>query len=400
MTRTRRVWPVLAVLLAVALPGAPAHGAAHAAAAHAAHPPRACAPTPGGRVADIVRQARADLGLNAVLAKVTVHGREVATTASGESMTGVPATTDMHFRAGGAAIPYLTNVLLQLVDEGRVGLDEPVSRWLPRLPHGDRITLRMLGSSTSGLYDYVPDPGFVQAFIDDPFRQWTPRELVAISTGKPLWYEPGTNWNYSHTNFVLLGAALEKITGTRLDRLLHQRIFRPLGLRETRNSFTPEMPQPVLHAFSDDRGRYEESTFWNPSWTIAPGAVLTSDICDLARGAEGVGTGELTSPAAYRTLLDPGTVGKGGPTATCPATVCRAQTEASHYGLGVVVKDGWIFQNPSFGGYAGVMAYLPAEGLAVAVAVTAGPEAPEGNNAQTVASRIAAALTPEHPLFA
>ncbi|OII61969.1 serine hydrolase [Streptomyces sp. CC53] len=405
MTRTRRAGLLAAALLALVSAGAPALSATPSGPS-AAHPQRACAPTPeapGGRAAEvarIVRKARADLGLNAVLAKATVHGRDVATTAVGESMTGVPATTDMHVRSGGVAIPYLTGVLLQLVDEGRVDLDAPVARWLPRLPHGDRITLRMLGSSTSGLYDYVTDPGFLAALHDDPFRQWTPRELVAVSTGEPLWYEPGTNWNYSHANFVILGAALEKITGTRLDRLLQQRVFHPLGLRETRNSFTPEMPQPVLHAFTTERGAYEESTYWNPSWTIAPGAVLTSDICDVARSAQAIGTGELLSPESYRTLLDPGTVGKGGPTATCPATVCRAQTEDAHYGLGVVVKDGWIFQNPLFSGYGEVMAYLPAKGLAIAVATAVGPESPAGNTAQAVASRIAAALAPGHPLFA
>ncbi|MFP3991194.1 serine hydrolase domain-containing protein [Streptomyces sp. E11-3] len=404
MTHTRKAWLCVAALLALTLSGTPALSATPSSTPPPGHQDRACAATPKAhgqarKIAKIVRQTRKELGLNAALVKVTVHGREVVTTATGETMTGVPATTDMHMRVGGVAIGYLTTVLLQLADEGRVSLDEPVSRWLPRLPHGDKITLRMLGSSTSGLYDYVTDPGFLEAVHDDPFRQWTPRELVAISTGEPLWYEPGTNWSYSHANFVLLGAALEKITDTRLDRLLHQRIMRPLGLRETRNAFTPEMPRPVLHAFSTERGTYEESTFWNPSWTIAPGAVLTSDICDVARSAEAIGSGKLISREAYRTLLNPGTVGKGGPTETCPATVCRAQTEATHYGLGMVVRNGWVFQNPVFNGYGEVMAYLPEKGVAIAVATTTGPSSPAGNTAEAVASRIAAALTPDHPLF-
>ncbi|WP_432133398.1 MULTISPECIES: serine hydrolase domain-containing protein [unclassified Streptomyces] len=399
MTRTRKTWLSAAVLLSLLLSGAPAL------AAPPARPRPACAATPdpthgqARKVADIVRETRDDLELNAVLAEVTVHGREIVTMADGESMTGVPATADMRFRAGGVAIGYLTTVLLQLADEKRVGLDEPVSRWLPSLPHGDAITLRMLGSSTSGLYDYVTDPGFLAALDADPFRRWTPRELVALSTGEPLWYEPGTNWNYSHANFVLLGAALEQITGTRLDRLLRERIIRPLGLRGTRNGFTPEMPRPVLHAFTSERGRYEESTFWNPSWTIAPGAVLTSTVCDMARSARAIGSGELISPRSYATLLNPGTVGTGGPTDTCPADVCRPQTEESHYGLGMVVRNGWVFQNPLFNGYGEVMAYLPGKGLAIAVATTAGPSSPAGNTAQEVASRIAAALAPGRPLF-
>ncbi|MEU3917998.1 serine hydrolase domain-containing protein [Streptomyces sp. NPDC029004] len=102
--------------------------------------------------------------------------------------------------------------------------------------------------------DYVTDPGFLAALAAAPFRQWTPEEPVGISTALPRWYEPGTNWSYSHANFVLLGAALEKITGTRLGVLLKRRIMGPLGLRDTRNSFTPDIQPPVLHAFTDERG--------------------------------------------------------------------------------------------------------------------------------------------------
>ncbi|WP_282695427.1 serine hydrolase domain-containing protein [Streptomyces sp. CC208A] len=400
MTGHRKTWLGTVVLLALApvLAMAPT-------AAGTTPPGPSCATThePSGRqareIAGIVREVRRELGLKAVLAKVTVGGREVVTTADGEAVAGVAATPDRRFRAGGVAIGYLSTILLQLVDEGRADLDAPVSRWLPGLKHGDRITLRMLASSTSGLYDYVPDPGFLKALHDDPFRPWTSREVVGISLRQPLWYTPGTNWNYSHANFHLLGAALEKITGTHLDRLIRERIVRPLHLRATTNSFTPEMPGPVLHAFSNERGLHEESTYWNPSWTIHPGSVLTSDICDVARSAEAIGSGELISEEAYRTLLDPGTVGKGGPTATCPATVCRAQTEASHYGLGMVVKDGWVFQNPLFSGYGETMAYLPEKKVAIAVATTIGPSSPATNTSEAVASRIAAVVAPGHPLF-
>lgn len=81
----------------------------------------------------------------------------------------------------------------------------------------------MLAASTSGLVDYLRLPG--RAVSASPFRQWTAKELVALSTSEPRWYEPGTNWNYSHADFVLLGAALEKITGTRLHVLLQREIM-------------------------------------------------------------------------------------------------------------------------------------------------------------------------------
>ncbi|WP_078910639.1 serine hydrolase [Streptomyces sp. NRRL S-87] len=381
--------------------GAPVEAAAPAGGGdHRRH----CAESRGparGQAAEVLRiaqQAQREMDLKSVILRVTVDGRELITTALGESMTGVPAEPDMHFRNGNIAISYMGTALLRLVDQGRVDLDAPLSRWLPGIPHTEGVTLRMLANSSTGLRDYVTTPSFQQAVGANPFRQWTADELVAISTGQEPWYDPGTNWNYSHANFVLLGAALEKITGTRLDVLLQREILRPLGLHQTANGFTPDIPRPVLHAFTDDRGTYEESTFWNPSWTTAPGAVETTDICDLARSAVGIGSGELLSPASYRELLDPGTVGLGHATEKCPATICLAQTEATHYGMGVLVLGDWISQHPLFFGYSASMAYLPSRDLAIAVSTTPGPDAPAGHTAHTIAQRIAAALAPDHPI--
>ncbi|MFI8292141.1 serine hydrolase domain-containing protein [Streptomyces sp. NPDC085614] len=393
--RLAAIGAVLALVVPVATAGTAASEGGHG--RHCAGS-RIPANGPAREVLRIAQQARTEMDLESVIVRVTVGGREVVTTALGESMTGVPADPAMHFRNGNIAISYMGTALLRLVDEGRVDLDDPVARWLPDLPQAEQITLRMLGASTTGLVDYVPDPEFGKAVVADPFRHWTPKELVGISTSKPRWYEPGTNWSYSHANFVILGAALEKITGTRLDVLLQRKVLGPLGLRETRNSFTPDIPAPVLHAFASDRGTYEESTFWNPSWTTAPGAVQTTDICDLARSAAAIGSGELLSPSAYRELLNPGTVGLGRPTSKCPATVCLANTEATHYGMGLLVLGDWIAQHPLFFGYAAAQAYLPSERLAIAVSTTNGPNAPGGHTAQTITQRIAAALSPEHPI--
>ncbi|GAA0593933.1 serine hydrolase domain-containing protein [Streptomyces crystallinus] len=355
---------------------------------------------PARNVLRIAEQAKREMDLKSVIVRVTVDGRELVTTALGESMTGVPADPAMHFRNGNVAIAYMGTALLRQVDDGKVRLDDPVGRWVQGLPHhlGDRITLRMLGASTSGLVDYVTSPGFSTKVYADPFRQWTAKELVGVSTALPLWYRPGTNWSYSHANFVILGAALEKITGTPLDVLLQEQVMGPLGLTETRNSFTPEIPRPVLHAFTAERGTYEESSFWNPSWTTAPGAVQTTNICDLARSASGIGSGELLSRAGYREMLNPRTVGLGRPTKTCPATICLPQTRATHYGMGLLVLGDWISQHPLFFGYTAAQAYLPSERLAIAVTTTNGPKAKGGHTSQVLTQRIAAALAPQHPI--
>ncbi|MEU7416522.1 serine hydrolase domain-containing protein [Streptomyces antibioticus] len=403
MTRTRTAAALCAAALLATTLQATAATAGPAAAAPSAARDRACTAThkPSGqarKVVDIVRKAQRDLDLQAAIVRVTVDGRPLVTAAVGESMTGVPATPAMHVRTGSVGIAFMGTVLSQLVQERKVSLDDKVSRWLPELPHADKITLRMLGSSTSGLHDYVTDPAFQKKLYADPWRHWTPKEVVGYSLSHPLWYKPGTNWSYSHANFVLLGKALEKITRTPLDRLHQQRVYRPLGLRNTRGNTTAVIPEPVLHAYDSERGFYEESTYFNPSWTTAPGAIITQDICDLARSGQGIGAGELLSPAAFRTQLNPGTVGLGKPTAKCPATVCLPMTDKFHFGLGVVVKNGWVLQNPSFFGYAAVMAYEPHKRLSIAVTTTVGPKSPGTNTSVPVAERIAQLLDAKHPL--
>ncbi|MFY9918852.1 MAG: serine hydrolase domain-containing protein, partial [Mycobacterium sp.] len=157
----------------------------------------------------IVRDTMAQAHLKAVIVRATIDGKEIVTRAVGDTMTGVPATTNMHFRNGAVAISYVSTLLLILVDEKKVGLDDKLSKWLPDVPNADRVTLGQLGQMTSGYVDYViGNTEFEKALYEDPFRQWEPDQLLGFATSKPLLYEPGTNWNYAHTNYVLLGKAL------------------------------------------------------------------------------------------------------------------------------------------------------------------------------------------------
>jgi CubicO group peptidase (beta-lactamase class C family) len=336
--------------------------------------------------------------LKAVLVRVTQNGEEVATVALGESMTGVPATEEMHFRNGAVAISYLGTVLLQLEDEGVVDMDDTIDAWLPDLPASDQITLRMLANSTSGYVDYVPMDSFEDALKKDPFRAWTAEERIRMSTDEPLLYEPGTNWSYSHANFVILGEALAAITGTPVEDLIRERIVEPLGMEGTESHQTAGIPEPVLHAYDSERGTYEESTFWNPSWTLAEGAVMVTDIHDLATSARAIGTGELLSSDSHEEQIGPSLVGVGGPTDTCPESVCHEQLPTAHFGIGTVVLGGWVLQNPQFSGYGAVQAYLPSEDLAIATAATVEEDAEDGlNGGMEVFKEIAAVLTPDNP---
>ncbi len=245
-------------------------------------------PAKAAAIDKIVQTNMAQRHLRSVIVRVTVDGKEITTKAYGESMTGVPATTDMHFRNGAVAISYVSTLLLQLVDEKKVSLDDKVSKWVPEIPHSDEVTLGQLAQMTSGYVDFViGNQEVINLLYKDTFRQWTPEELLPYVTSKPLLYPPGTNWNYAHTNYLILGLALEKITGRPVADLMQEKVLGPLGLKNTSgNNSTPAIPEPALHAFTSERrqvlaipdgtGFYEESTYWNPSWTITHGAIQTT----------------------------------------------------------------------------------------------------------------------------
>ncbi len=346
---------------------------------------RAAEPVDVAAIEAAVAETMAANDLKAVIAGVAVGGEPVLLKAWGNSMTGVPATPDMHFRNGAIAIAYIGTVLLQLEEKGTLALGDPLAKWFPEYPNADRVTLEMLMNGTSGYPDYVNLD--LLPLYADPFRQWTPDELIAIGLGQKLKCEPGACWSYAHTNFVILGKVIEKATGTPLADLIRTGVIEPLGLKNTASDQTATIPEPVLHAFDRERGTYEESTFWDPSWTLARGAVMTSTIADVLVSAAAIGEGKLVSPDSHRKQMAPAT-------AKFPPW-----NDKQWYGLGVFVIDGWVVQNPSFAGYAATMAYLPSRKLAMAVTATVGPKAsPDENYSTTVLKAIAAKLAPEAPL--
>jgi CubicO group peptidase (beta-lactamase class C family) len=366
-------------------------------------------------VTALVEAAMAQYHLKAVIARVVVDGQELVTIARGESMNGVPATPEMHFRNGAVAISYMATALLVLVDQGVVGLDDVLATWLPDLPDADTTTLRMLANMTAGYTDYVNTAEFSALDAADAFRRWTPEDLIAISLAQGRTFAPGQHWAYSHTDYVVLGLALEQITGTPLDVLLRELVLDPLGLVNTASFATPHIPEPVLHAFTSERRAalgipagtrfYEESTFWDPSWTIARGAIQTTTIADMTASAAAIGEGTLLSPGSHRAQTEKALAGFGSALPGC--ATCRTMTSAVSYGLGIWLVRDWLLQNPSFSGYGAFMAYLPARKIALAVSVTVNEDAFDAdgnfltpNAAQPIGVEIGGLLAPEFPITA
>lgn len=388
--------------------------------AQSATPAAVASPEPLGPVtatpeelAAIVDSAMATYHLQAAVARVVVNGAEIATIARGESMSGVPATPEMHFRNGAVAITYVATALLVLVDRGVVTLDDTLATWLPDLPESDTVTLKMLANLTAGYTDYVNTPGFVDQNYLNPFRSWTPAELIEVGLKAGRSFAPGTNWAYSHTDYVILGQAIEKITGQPLAEVLRDLVLDPLGLVNTQSWDTPFIPSPVLHSHTSERKAtlqipdnvpfFEESTYWDPSWTLAQGAIQTTNIYDLTASAAGIGEGVLLSPAAHAAQLSRELAGFGHEVAGC--ATCRALSERATYGLGIWLVGDWQLQNPLFAGFGSTMAYLPTRKLAIAATMTPAPAAfddqgnyLEFNASQNIVSELAALLAPESPI--
>ncbi|MCP3816618.1 beta-lactamase family protein [Streptomyces sp. A3M-1-3] len=323
--------------------------------------------------------------LTAAMAGVWVDGRRVSTVASGESMTGVPVSTDMHFRIGAVAIPYLTTELLKLVDEGKLKLSDKISRWRPDLPHADEITLKMLASTTSGYSDYVQDRKFLADLYKNPFRHWTAEELVKISASKPLVKPPGSGFAYSHANWVILGDIISQVEKKPLAEVMRNEILKPLGLTQTENPSTAEITPPVLHAFDNERRVFEDATYWDPSWTLAPGAVMTGTLEDLGKSVTALGEGKLLTPESHKEQITP--VSKVSPNTS--------------YALGVAVQNTWLLQNPSFAGYQATVAYLPSKKIAIVTVATQGigNSGTENSSTELLVS-IANHVAPDTPLSA
>ncbi|KJL31643.1 serine hydrolase domain-containing protein [Microbacterium azadirachtae] len=382
-------------------------GAAAPAANGSAAPPT----VQNERVDAIVRDAMKADSLKAVIVRVTVDGKVVAMQAYGDSMTGVPATTDMHFRNGAVAFEYVSTLLLEYVDEGKIALDDTVDKWMPSLPEANKVTLRMLTNQTTGYPDFETDPGWTAAYNADPFHEFTFEERLKDAFNRPLQFEPGTNWSYAHTNFMILGHILSMIGGAPLDQLLQKKVLGPMGLTQTAGYTTATVPEPVLHAYSSERRVAlgipptmpftEESTFWNPAWGTPIGAAETTTITDMATTAVAVGTGKLLSSKSFHEMTDSKLIGFGTPLPACAGS-CFTQVNGYNYGLGVVRSGSWQLQNPLLSGYSATEPYLPSKKMAVAVATTFLPGAFDANGIYDNSSdrlfrQIATELAPDDP---
>jgi len=185
------------------------------------------------------------------------HGIERYSAGEADVRRGVAISSRDHTRAGSITKAFTSAVILQLVASGRFGLDDSVESLLPgALPDGDQITVRQLLNMTSGLADYCsvpaspggPDP--CNPSRAERSHAWAPQELIDIGVSAPRTFAPGQGWAYTNTGYQLLGMIIERVTGDSLAAEYRQRIFRPLGMKETRYApDTVAMPRPFSRGY-------------------------------------------------------------------------------------------------------------------------------------------------------
>ena len=192
-------------------------------------------------------------------------------------------------------------VVLQLIEEGRLSLDTPLSTWYPQIvPNADRITVRNLLQHTTGLYDYLEDKHFLSELFQMPTYVWPPSELVAYAAARPSAFEPGAKgaWDYSSTNYVILGMIVERVTGNTLAHEMRERIFTPLGLEHT--FFPPD--DTVQGAAARGYRQLVDQTNISLSFAFAT-ANLVSTADDVRRFGVALFGGKLLKPETMEQMF-------------------------------------------------------------------------------------------------
>ncbi|WP_454199258.1 serine hydrolase domain-containing protein [Nocardia sp. Marseille-Q1738] len=275
---------------------------------------------------------------------------------------------DGHVRIASNTKTFTATLVLQLVAEGKVGLDTPAADYLPEFGLDERITVRMLLQHTSGVFNFtgelnedgtvvlgIPAPGtpLGKEWVDHRFKTYRPQELVELALSKPARFAPGTGWSYSNTNYVLARLLIEKVTGRSFAEEMRRRILGPLGLSGTVAPETsPELPEPHAHAYY----RYEQGgtekivdvTRHNPSWNPCGGDMI-STTRDLHTFISALLSGKLLPAELLAQMCTPHPTG----------------IPTMDYGLGVFVRDlgpeGGIVitHNGGHAGYATLMYSTP-----------------------------------------
>ena len=274
----------------------------------------------------IATQVLAQIGVPSASIAVVQHGKLVYTHAYGSarlaigSSPAVPATPDMRYSIGSVSKQFTATAILLLQEQGKLSIDDPVGKYIPGLTRGDEVTIREILSHTSGYQDYWPED-YVMTSMMGPA---TAQQIIDAWTRKPLDFEPGTQWQYSNTNFVIAGRIVEVVSGKNYWDFLTEHIFRPLHMNSVWNSdqakLTPPDATPYYrHALGPLRIAPNEGI----GWMFAAGELAMTPH-DLALWDESLIAQSILKPESYMQMF---------------TEVKLKNGDGTHYGLGVEVRD-------------------------------------------------------------
>lgn len=207
----------------------------------------------------------------------------------------VPVTTEMLYGVGSITKTFVAVTCLQLQEEGKLKLDDPIGPYFPQYPRWKAITIRQLLNMTSGITNFTRLPAFAQLEKKQPKTVIPPSRFIAMAYGVPDKFSPGTSWHYSNTNYYLAGLIIEKVTQQSLNDVFTQRFFHPLHLTHTfySDTFYPEsVIKQMAHAYQQDsstsatkpiaakvesRDRFQDITAFNASFYGAAGSMVMNE---------------------------------------------------------------------------------------------------------------------------
>jgi D-alanyl-D-alanine carboxypeptidase len=279
-----------------------------------------------------------------------------------------PMTPEVHHRIGSVTKTFTATLLLHAADKGLLSLDDTIDQYIKGVPNGDKITLRQMANMTSGIATYSESKQFDGDPGADPYKVWKPEELAQIGIKDSPQFDPGTEFNYSNTNYVLLGLVLEKVSGESIGALTRQRIIEPLGLKGTSfpDASDTSLADPHAQGYTlqgkSSGSKPVDATDWNASWTWAAGAMI-STVEDLLVYGRALGTGKgLLPPEQQAERLD-SFVNDLPPLNQPPLKGDYG------YGLGLMNEHGWIGHGGELPGYNTYLFYHPDLDAVVAVEV-------------------------------
>lgn len=292
---------------------------------------------------------------------VWVPGRGSYVQAVGVSdvSTSARLTLADHLRIASISKTFTATAVLQLVDEKRISLDDRLATYVTGIPYGDQITIDQLLAMTSGIYDYTADPEFVSAYVANPLLPFSLADVVAIiQRNKPL-FPPGTDISYDNSNYYLLGAIAEQVSGLPLNELIAKKITGPLGLAQTSYPTTPALPAPYSRGYVIEAASIQDYTASNPAVAAGAGAMI-STLSDLKIWVKALAVGTLLTPATQALRLK-------------TKVLAQSSQVTIGYGLGIASFNGFLGHDGAIFGYGSTAIYLPArDATIVAIANACG----------------------------